>query len=189
MRKLITLSIAAVLLFAGAMLMAGEEAPWLDLHNCDLCKPITQHEGFMENVHWEMQPIANGSISISTYAEGFEEVYNACNADMMAQWEAMKAGEEMKLCGLCQASVAVMDETVKMESIKLSNGQVTLMTSDNPETVVKLQEIAKRTVKEMAVMMEVVEETVEETKEEVVEETKEEAVEGDKGDHTGHDHK
>lgn len=172
MRKLITLSVAVVLLFAAASMTSGEEAAWLDLQNCDMCKPLTQHEGFMENVHWEMQPIAAGNMSISTYAEGFEEVYNACNADMKANWDALKAGKEMKLCGLCQASVAAMDETVKMEMITLSNGQVTLTTSDNPETVAKLQQIAKRTVKEMAAMMEGMEGQGEQAE-----------------DHTGHGHK
>lgn len=153
MRKVSGMMLALVGILAMGSILVAEDAKWFDMENCQMCKPMMETEGFMENVKWETYPIANGIIDVTTVNEGFEEKYKTAHGAMMANWEKLQAGEEMKLCGMCQAFSAAMDETVKMETVKTNTGEISLTTSSNAETVAKLQEIAKRNAKEMAAMM------------------------------------
>lgn len=153
MRKVSGMMLALVLVIAlGSVSMAGD-SKWFDLENCQMCKPMMETEGFMENVQWETYPIANGMIDVTTVSKGFEEKYKIAHGAMMANWEKLKSGEKMELCGMCQAFSAAMDETVKMETVKTMTGEISLTTSSDAETVAKLQEIAKRNTTEMAAMM------------------------------------
>lgn len=153
MRKVSGVMLALVVVLALGSISMAEDTMWFDMENCQMCKPMMETEGFMENVTWETYPIANGIIDVTTVNKGFEEQYQSAHGAMMANWAKLQAGEEMKLCGMCQAFSAAMDETVKMETVKTKNGEISLTTSSNTETVAKLQEIAKRNAKEMAAMM------------------------------------
>ncbi len=118
-----------------------------------MCKPIMKTEGLMENMTRESYQIANGMIRIFNVTEGYEDKFHRCYEEMMASWQKMIVGEDMHLCGLCRAYVAAWDESIRMETIKTSTGEISLITSTNPETVAKLHEIVKRSAEEMALMM------------------------------------
>jgi len=153
MRKVSGMMLVLGLVLAIGSFSSAGDTPWFDLENCQMCKPMMETEGFMQNVTWETYPIANGIMDVTTINKEFEEKYHSAHGAMMANWEKLQAGEEMTLCGMCQAFSGAMDETAKMETIKTMTGEITLTTSTNPETIAKFQEIAKRNAKEMAAMM------------------------------------
>ena len=156
MRKVAVMMMAMALIVVSGSVLSGEEevvSKWFDMENCQMCKPMMETEGFMQNVTWESYPIANGMVSITTVAKGYEEKYKIAHDGMMANWEKLQAGEEMVLCGMCEAFKAAMNETVKTETVQTMNGEVGLTTSDDAATVAALQKIAERNAKEMAMMM------------------------------------
>jgi hypothetical protein len=147
-RSPIMLALVSVLAFGTTAL--ADKTPWFDMEKCEMCKPMMETEGFMENVAWESHPIANGMISIVNVKKGYEDNYKGCSARMDESHKKLMAGEKLSLCGMCQAYTGAMDETVKTETIKTMTGEITLMTSANAETATKLKDIAIRNIKEMA---------------------------------------
>ena len=145
--------LALVVVIAMGSISMADEAPWFDMENCQMCKPMMETEGFMQNVTWETYPIANGMIDVTTINKDFAEKYKIAHGGMMANWEKLKAGEKMELCGMCQAFMGAWNETVDMETIKTQTGEISLTTSSDAETIAKLQVIAKRNITEMAAMM------------------------------------
>ena len=153
MRKLSGMLFILVAILTVASMATADEKPWFDLQNCEMCKPMMESQGFKENVTWETFPIEHGMLDVTTVKPEFKGQYKETHAKMMANWGRIQAGEKLNVCGMCSAFMAAYDESVKMETVETMNGEVTVTTSDKPETVAKLQEIAKRNQVEMAKMM------------------------------------
>ena len=69
MRKVAVMMMAMALIVVSGSVLSGEEevvSKWFDMENCQMCKPMMETEGFMQNVTWESYPIANGMVSITT---------------------------------------------------------------------------------------------------------------------------
>jgi len=154
MRKQTVTMLAIVMILALAVMASADEKPWFDFENCSMCKPIMAQEGLMQGMTYESFPIYNGMMGVSTVPAGLADKFAAADAEMDKVAGKLMAGEKMYLCGMCTAFMAAMDSTVHMEKIKTKEGQISLTTSDNPETAAKLQEIAKRNQEEMAKMAE-----------------------------------
>ena len=153
MRKESGVLLVLILVLAIGSIAMADDAPWFDPENCQMCKPIMEIEGLLENMTRESYQIANGMIKVINVTEGYEDKFHRSYEEMMASWQKMISGEEMQLCGQCQAFVDAWDETVRMETIKTKTGEISLITSTNPETVAKLHEIVKRSAEEMAALM------------------------------------
>jgi hypothetical protein len=151
-RTLFGLAAVTALILAGIAVAGEEGVKWFDMENCDMCKPLMAVEGLVDHVHWESYPIANGILSVTTVPDNYREGYEKASQEMQTGWERLQAGEEMHLCGMCQAWVALWDESISWEKVKTKRGEVSITTSTNPETVAKLHEIAERNAKEMAAM-------------------------------------
>jgi len=162
MRKSVMILLpAAVLALAGLILHAEEGVKWLDPQNCHFCKPLAETEGLMEHVNWENYKIANGMVSVTTYAPEWAEKAKAASAAMKKLWDEYDPTVEVHMCGMCQAWMQMPMDKIKMESVDFTGGELSLTTSDDPAIVARMHEIVDKTVAAMAVMMTEMEEKTE----------------------------
>jgi hypothetical protein len=152
MTRRIILGAALVLLFA-AMWVAADDKPWFDMEHCQMCKNFTQHEGLMEAMTWEQHKISGGFIAVSTTDTKHLEACRKANAACDALGEKLMAGEEVALCGSCNALGMAMAHGAKMENVDLENGRVMLVTSGDSTVIAGLHVWVDRNVKEMEKMM------------------------------------
>jgi hypothetical protein len=165
MRATIIIGMAAVLLVAAAV-VGQDEAPWFDMENCGFCKFLLEDPELLPNITWEHYHISNGAVSVTTVKEGFKESLAKAMAQMDEVGKKMKAGEEVPMCGMCQAWSGLMAKGAKFEVVETIHGDVVLTTGDTPELIAEIQAFATRTTEELAKM---------------------EAIEAEKG-HEGHEH-
>jgi hypothetical protein len=151
MKRSILLAFATLALFA-TVAQAGEK-PWFDFENCVMCKHMAAEPGFFENVNWDNHVIENGALSVTTVPASFQEAYARVRGEMAKTGAQLMAGEELPVCGYCTSYLALMKTgEVNMQEVQTIGGLVTLLTSDNPELVAKIQEQTKRTITEMEKM-------------------------------------
>ncbi len=154
MRKSVIGTIAlAIVVVVGTGLIAEEGKLWLDPANCHFCQPLTQTEGLMEAVGWENHNIANGIVSITTYAPEWEEASKAAGAEMMKRWGSYDPAAGQNLCGMCEAWTAIPMDKLKMEKIEFKGGEMSLTTTDDAELLAKLHAMTDKTTAAMAEFM------------------------------------
>lgn len=132
-----------------AIAQAGDE-PWFDMVNCEMCKPLGDNPELMEHMSWEVFALSNGMLLVSTVDKGYEEPYKKIGVAMQKVIDRIMAGEEVPLCNSCKAMNMIYMKQPKVETFLTKHGDVTVMTSDDPELVVEMHAWAKRTNEEMA---------------------------------------
>ena len=65
----------------------------------------------------------------------------------------LQAGEQMYLCGSCMAYGELMMAGAKFQSIPTAHGNVSLITSDDPDMVARIQKYGQKNIDEMAKYM------------------------------------
>lgn len=164
MKKFTLLSIAvlcavpwlASVALAGAPLKS--DSGWFDFENCAFCKNLAAEDGLLEHSTWENHPISNGMMNIITVEPEYAAAMQRAGEHMAALGQKIQAGEVnpmgLKMCQHCQTfGMMMMGGQVKMEEVRGDAAVVTLMTSDDPGVVKRLQEMAERDTKEMALLM------------------------------------
>jgi len=151
----------AVVALAGVILQAEEGAKWLDPQNCHFCKPLTETEGLMEHVGGENYKIADGMVSVTTFAPEWKDKAQVASAAMKKLWDEYDPAVEVYMCGMCRAWTQLPMDKIKMENIQFSGGELGLSTSDDPAIVAQMHEIVDKTTAAMASMMEEMEEKTE----------------------------
>jgi hypothetical protein len=131
--------------------MAGDK-PWFDMENCAMCKNVDLE--MMKAATHEQYPISNGIVSITTVPAKYIAKYREAHAAMVKTGERMAAGEMLEVCGSCTALGKCMMTNPHQEYVETMNGDVWILTSDEPEVVKDLQAWAERNKKEMKKMME-----------------------------------
>lgn len=128
----------------------SEHGGWFDAEHCDVCKPLAQNPQLMMSTKWESHLLKNGMMMVaSPPKEQMGKFREVCQKMDMAV-EKIAEGEKPKgLCGFCEAMGGVMQAGATLEKVETEFGEVTLVTSDNPETVKKIHEVAKRSQEEM----------------------------------------
>ncbi len=143
----------AVVLLACLGLVAQDEKPWFDMKNCEFCSNLCKDPHLLENMTWNHYDISNGLMSITTVKPEYRESYLEAQKAMQALGEEMMAGKkEVKMCGMCENYGKLSGLGAKVEVINAKEGDVVLMTSDNPEVVKLIHEHGQRTREEMAKM-------------------------------------
>ena len=153
MKRILFLSMICLGL-AAAIVQAGDEKPWLDPENCDMCTNMMAQPGLLEHMKMENLNVGSGMISLVTVDPEFQAAYATAYAGMQKSGEKMMAGEEMNLCGCCTDIGALMTAGAKMDNLPTANGSVMLLSSTDPKLVEKIHAHADRTNAEMAAMME-----------------------------------
>ncbi len=133
------------------------ESGWFDFESCAFCKNLVEDPDLLQHATWETHPIQTGMMNIMTIEPAYAESMAKAEKKMSDLGMKIQSGEVnpmgLEMCGSCQATGMLMMSGVKMERIDGDAAIVTLMTSDDAGVVTKLQEIAKRNTKELALMM------------------------------------
>ena len=144
------LAISLVVILAAGIGVAGEKA-WFD-PSCGMCKPMADTPGLMENIQWEQHNLSNGIVAITTVPEKHLAAYRSAHGEMEKIAAGLEKGKMVEMCGSCMALGKCLMGGANQEYVETSNGDVWIVTSDNPEIVTGLQEWVKRNKEEMAKM-------------------------------------
>ena len=159
MRKIIlttlvmAFSISAISLAESAA-SGSEETAWFDMKNCGFCKHLTKNDKLMDNMTWEHHEISDGLLTITTVKPEFKAAYMEAQAGMMKLAKKLDSGElqmaDVKLCNHCRHYGELVSLGAKVDYVQGEAAEVTLMTSDNPETQKKIKDFCKRNQVELA---------------------------------------
>ena len=147
-RIALTICVLALASFVAPVTAAPGSAPWFDLDNCEMCKNMTAEKGLMENMEWENHLTADGLISVTVVAAGYEEAFGRSMKNMTATADKMMAGEEMYLCGFCQSYGSLHMTGANFEQIPTKAGMIELVTSHDPAVVASIQKHGQKTIDE-----------------------------------------
>jgi len=143
------LLIAAALALVSALSMAGSDA-WFDMENCSFCKNLAEDPKLMHHMTWEQYSISNGIIAVTTVEADYAESFAKCQAGMKAAGEKAMKGEQLPMCNSCTSLGMIMMKGIKTEDVDTKNGEIWIMTAEDPELVAELQEWAQRNMAEVA---------------------------------------
>jgi hypothetical protein len=133
---------------------AGEgEVAWFDFEHCSMCQPFMAQEGLMENMSMEFLKQDQGFVEIVTVSPEYMDAYQAAAGQCQIVADRLAGGEDLPLCGMCQAFGGLMNDGAEPQFLMSKNGSVTLVTSDNSEVVARIHEWTDRTKSEMEKMM------------------------------------
>ena len=156
-----TMAILALTILA----IAADEHPWFDFEKCEMCKNLTMIPDFMDHLHYKLVKVDNGFVAVTTADPGYVEKYKEVNVKMSEVGQKLMSGEQMYLCGSCQAMGALFMRGAKMQQGELDNGDVMVVTSDDPELVKDIHAFVDKNEAEMMKMMQ--EKPAEKAKEEM----------------------
>ncbi len=150
MLKKLLIGALTLTLLTSLISIAADETPWYDFENCAMCKNLTLVPDFMKNLHHELVKVDRGFLMVTTADPGFVKQYKEASAKMNAVGEKLMAGEQLPMCGCCNAFGALLMKGAKMEARELKNGDVMLVTSDDPALVQELHAYVDKDMAEMA---------------------------------------
>ncbi len=145
-------ALAAVVLAIPFTCDAGEEC-WFDLENCSMCKHLVAEKGLLENMEWENYVIADGMLSVTHVAPGYEEAYGRCMHNMEQTGQQLMTGQQMYLCGFCQSYGGLHMAGAHFETIETGVGDIDLVTSSDTEVAEMIRVHAQRTIDEYNAML------------------------------------
>lgn len=152
--KRISLALVALACLTCTTVNAQESSSWFDLENCAVCKNMSGQEGLLQNIKWENHVIPNGMLSIAVIPDDYKDVMDTAHKGMEATLARLQNGEAMHLCGFCESYGALKAMGAKSTELKTVGGDISMMTSDDPAVVTKIQAHAKKSIDEFAKMME-----------------------------------
>lgn len=149
--KLMFAGVLAIALVAGISI-ASDEAPWLDMENCAMCKNLMAEEGLLEHMTYTSHKIATGMINIATVEPEWAAKYAKANEGMAAVQAKLVKGEKVDLCACCNDIGALMMAGAKMDNVQMANGDAMVVTATNPELIAKIHAHSQKTTDFMAEM-------------------------------------
>jgi hypothetical protein len=148
--KAASILVALALVF-WALPAVAQEKPWFDMQNCDFCKFLVKDSNLLKNMLWEHHDLSNGLLVVTAVKPESKAAYEEAMAGMAKMGEEMAKGKtDVKMCGHCEYFGKLMMSGVKIENIATSVGDITLMTTDNPETLKMICEYGRRNKEELA---------------------------------------
>lgn len=144
-------AVLMVALMVAAPASKGVEAvpDWLDMENCEMCKPLTAQPGLLEHLHWDNYPVATGMMVITRCEKEYEDAYKRVGVAMKMVQGRLAKGEQVRLCGSCLSFGDLLMAGAKMESFQTEVGEVMLVTAVEPSLIAKIRAHAERTNQEM----------------------------------------
>lgn len=133
---------------------ADIDTPWFDMPNCDFCKNLIKDDQLLNNMTWEHHEIHNGFVTITTVKSDYKSSYMEAMGAMMQLGNDMETGKcnpaEVKMCNYCKNYGMLIEAGAKYDYVMGGAADVTIITSDNPETIEKIKRFFKRTIMELA---------------------------------------
>jgi hypothetical protein len=150
MKKLFVLSFVALWLVAAGSSLAQDDKPFFDMVNCAFCKHLMDDPNLMPHTAWEHFKTANGMITVTTVEDdALLPAYRAMAAKMEETGKLMQTGTMLPMCGMCTEMGTLIMSGAKWEQFTTKHGDVSIMTSDNPEVVKGIHALADRIEVEM----------------------------------------
>ncbi len=144
MRAIVTV----VFLIAGTIILAGiasgEDKPWFDMQNCELCKVYMEDPMLMPNMQWEEYETNNGIVSITTVNEKFLPSLRTSHAKMMKNIERLEQGDTLYICGMCTEMGRLMELGAKFEYFETERGYMSLFTAEDPKLIAAIKAMSAR---------------------------------------------
>jgi hypothetical protein len=149
MLKFTRYAVALMIIFAVAFSASAGDQRWMEMDKCEICRPMAQEPELMENTIWEHHSISNGLVSVTTVKEDVKALYTKTHEKMAAAVSRVLAGEKVEQCVMCSSLSAIVAKGLKMDYINTWQGNIVIMTSDDPEVVAEIQAWGKRTMDEL----------------------------------------
>ena len=151
MKKVCLVAVLALAVVTGSVAAEDKEPPWFDLKNCAFCKHLDAEPGLIEHMQMEWLDLPKGILMIGRVDEAYREAYERANKKMEKVGKhMMETGEIPYMCGHCRAYGELIMLAGEPQHIRGELAEVLIWTSENPETVKKMQAFAKRTMDELA---------------------------------------
>lgn len=141
------------LLCLGAFAIAGDDKPWFDMANCEMCSMWSSVPELMQNMEWEQHKISDGMLSISEVEDEYLEAYRNANRKANELGKKLMSGYQAEMCGSCMAMGSCLAHGASMEQIETKDGMIMLLTADKPEVVAEIHTLVDRNKEEMAKLM------------------------------------
>lgn len=135
-----------ILVLVAAVAFASDNAPWVDMENCPVCKNITAQEGLLENMTWEHHLTATGVMTVSTVKPEFQPQYAKAKAGMQKEIGRVMAGEDIKVCDYCTSISSLMMAGAKTENISTKACDIMLISSTDEAIIAKIHAHAQKTI-------------------------------------------
>jgi hypothetical protein len=152
MKTLLTIATLA-LVASGAMsavAASSEDAMMAEMEKCAVCKNLAANPELLENMTWETHKLDNGMMCVTTVSEEFKADFDSLNAKVKTSVEKVKAdqqqGKAVPLCDLCADMGQITEAGAKEKEIKIPNGSIHMMTSDDPAVVEKIHANADKAI-------------------------------------------
>jgi hydroxymethylpyrimidine/phosphomethylpyrimidine kinase len=154
MKSWIAVGAIVLALVAPKMSLAqAADPPWFDFEHCSMCKHMGADPEMMSHLQWETHVLKSGMLMTAVIPESVAEKWATVCKSMKAVESELTTGKQLPLCGYCQSYGKLMMAGANIEEIETGFGQVTLVTSNKPEVVKLIQELAKKTQEEYKKMM------------------------------------
>ncbi len=151
MNKRVTLMLAAAFIVGVAAFVIAGEKPWLDMQNCDFCKPWVE-SGLMKEMTHEQVPISNGVLCLSSVSEKRFADYKKTSMLMNEIGKKAAAGEKVNMCGSCETMGSFFMRGAKMEEAWTKSGSAMLLTSSDSTVVADMHKWVQKNNEEFAKM-------------------------------------
>ena len=136
-----------ILILIASVVNAGDNAPWVDMVNCPICKNVSAEEGLAENMKWEHHLTSTGMMSVFTISPEFQPKFDRAKAGMMEKIGEVLNGEKLDICGYCTSVTSLLKEGVKTDNIITHSGDVTLISSTDEAMIAKIQTHGQKIIK------------------------------------------
>lgn len=150
-KKLSLTIVLALVALAATFVVAADEKPWLDMQNCDFCKPWIA-TGLMNDLTHEQVAMKTGVLTIMTCPEKRMAEFKKTSALMNEIGAKAMKGEPVKMCGSCEAMGSFFMRGATMEEVWTKNGSVSLLTSTDPAVVADMHKWVQKNNEEYAKM-------------------------------------
>jgi len=135
-----------ILILISVVANAGENAPWVDMMNCPVCKNVSSEDGLMENMTWEHHLTATGLMTVSTVKPAFQSKFVRAKAGMKKMIDKFMSGEEMDLCEYCTSVTSLLKKGVTSEIITTHGADVMLISSTDKDMIEKIHAHGQKTI-------------------------------------------
>jgi hypothetical protein len=141
-----------VMIMALFMIATAQDKPWFDMEKCAFCSQLMAEQGLMDHMpKWEHHNTKTGGMTITVVDPEFVPAYKRAMAKMEEVGMKLQQGEQVYICGYCEAYGALM---IQFDQVESDNIFVYTAYSDKPELVDEIHAYIDRTNAEMAKMME-----------------------------------
>ncbi|MBD3160757.1 MAG: hypothetical protein GF346_01320 [Candidatus Eisenbacteria bacterium] len=145
MKKLFVLSMCAAAALAVLPARAADDVPWFDMEKCGMCSALLEPEGMLQHMTWDHYPFATGMITVTTIEPDYADAYATACKKMEDTGAKLAQGEQMYLCGHCTSYGMLMMSGAKLESFETEAGEVTTMSSTDPDVIAKIHAHLEKT--------------------------------------------